>query len=168
MCWELLSSIISAAPFRFGKNTYAAATTSVFIFILYHELAHAIVNIQKIATFGKEEDNADQIAMLLLLEGDMRKDHAQSNVDVLAIFDFWRGGDNAYLRKHQLTGPHSPDQQRAFNIVCWAIGSDPWSRYKHLPQMTGFPTQRIDSCVAEFQRAKEAMRRLVASSTAPR
>ncbi|MDO8773077.1 MAG: DUF4344 domain-containing metallopeptidase [Burkholderiaceae bacterium] len=117
MCWELLSSIISAAQFRFERSTYARAATSVFIFILYHELGHALVDIQRTATFGREEDNADQIAMLLLVEDDKRRSHADSNVGVLAIFDFWRGGDNAYLRKHQLTGPHSPDQQRAFKAT---------------------------------------------------
>lgn len=168
MCWELLSSIFSAAQFRFERGTYPTAATSVFAFVLYHEFGHALVDIQRTATFGKEEDNADQIAMLLLLEDDKRRSHADSNVGVLAIFDFWRGGDNAYLRKHQLTGPHSPDQQRAFNVVCWAIGSDPLSRYKHLAAMTNFPSHRIASCVAEYRRAESAMRQLVNSSTARR
>lgn len=168
MCWELLSAIISAAQFRFERSTYATATTSVFSFVLYHELAHALVNIQQTPTFGKEEDNADQIATLLFVEDDKRRSHADSNVGILAIFDFWRGGDNAYLRKHQLTGPHSPNQQRAFNVVCWAIGSDPLSRYKHLPAMTNFPSQRIEPCVAEYRRAEAALRQLENSSVVRR
>jgi hypothetical protein len=168
MCWELLSAIISAAQFRFERSTYATAATSVFSFVLYHELAHALVNIHQTATFGKEEDNADQIATLLFVEDDKRRSHADSNVGILAIFDFWRGGDNAYLRKHQLAGPHSPNQQRAFNVVCWAIGSDPLSRYKHLPAMTNFPSERIESCVSEYRRAETAMRQLENSSASSR
>ena len=166
MCWELLNPIVDAVVPRFSRSRSLAAKAamSVFAFVMYHELGHALVSIQKTATFGREEDNADQIATLLLLENNKRKNHADSNVVVLAIFDFWRGRDNAYLSKHQLTGPHSPDQQRAFNIVCWAIGSDPTSRYKHLAAMTEFPTQRIPSCVAEYQRAEEAMRILADTS----
>ncbi|RYF38350.1 MAG: hypothetical protein EOO38_24900 [Cytophagaceae bacterium] len=168
MCWELLSAIISAAQFRFERSTYATAATSVFSFVLYHELAHALVNIHRTATFGREEDNADQIATLLFVQDDKRRSHADSNVGILAIFDFWRGGDNAYLRKHQLTGPHSPDQQRAFNVVCWAIGSDPLSRYKHLPAMTNFPSERIEPCVSEYRRAEAALRQLENLSASPR
>lgn len=168
MCWELLNPIVDAVVPRFSKSFAAKAAMSAFAFVLYHELGHALVNIQRTATFGREEDNADQIATLLLLEDNKRKNHADSNIGVLGVFNFWQGTDNAYLSKHQLTGPHSPDQQRAFNVVCWAIGSDPTSRYKHLAAMTKFPTQRIPSCIAEYQRAEEAMRMLSDTSTVRR
>ena len=164
MCWELLNPIVDAVVPRFSKSLAAKAAMSVFAFVLYHELGHALLNIQRTATFGREEDNADQIATLLLLEDNKRRNHADSNIGILGVFNFWRGRDNAYLSKHQLTGPHSPDQQRAFNIVCWAIGSDSTSRYKHLAAMTEFPIQRIPSCVAEYQRAEEAMRILINTS----
>ena len=77
-----------------------------------------------------------QIATLLMLEDNLRKNHAESNVAILGIFDFWQANNNLYLSKHELTGQHSPGQQRAFNVICWVLGSDPVSRYKYLAQMT--------------------------------
>ena len=170
MCWELLALLLTSSERRFGKdrNTLITATTSLFTFVLYHELGHAVVDILKIATFGREEDNADQIAALMLLEDNKRRSHADSNISVLAVFDYWRTNDSPYLKKHQLPGPHSTSQQRAFNVVCWAIGSDPASRYKFLAQMTSFPLEQVTSCAKEFQRAESALNGLVKASTMPR
>lgn len=169
ICWEMMPAIISSTTKRFEKNgdLMTNAVTSAFVFVVYHELGHAMVEILRTPTFGREEDNADQIATVILLEDLKRKNHAESNMAVLAIFDFWRSRDAPYLKKHQLADEHSLGQQRAFNIVCWAIGSDPVSRYKYLAQMTGFPTERIGSCVKEFQRA-EASLKLLAESSATR
>ena len=166
MCWELLGAVIDSSARRFGSNRdlMINATISTFIFILYHELGHALVDLKKTATFGREEDNADQIAALLLLENNLRKNHAESNVAMLGVFDFWQANNNQYLSRHELTGQHSPGLQRAFNVICWAIGSDPVSRYKHLAQMTKFPVQRIDSCVKEYQRATNALNELINQS----
>lgn len=170
ICWELFEPLLASSLRRFGKDKSAVvhAVTSTFVFILYHELGHAFVDILKPATFGRGEDNADQIATLLLLEDNKRRNHAESNIGVLAVFDFWRSNSSTYLSKHQLAGPHSLSQQRAFNVICWAIGSDPTSRYKYLPQMTDFPVERIGSCVEEFQRAREALKQLTESTSGPR
>jgi hypothetical protein len=166
MCWELLGSVIDSSARRFGSNRdlMINAATSTFVFILYHELGHALVDLKKTATFGREEDNADQIATLLLLEDNLRRNHAESTVTMLGVFDFWQANNNQYLSRHELTGQHSPGQQRAFNVICWALGSDPISRYKHLAQMTKFPLQKIDSCVKEYQRATTALNDLIIQS----
>lgn len=166
MCWELLGTVIDSSTRRFSSNrdSMINAVTSTFVFILYHELGHALVDLKRAATFGREEDNADQIATLLLLEDNLRRNHAESNVTMLGVFDFWQANNNQYLSKHELTGQHSPGLQRAFNVICWAIGSDPNSRYKYLAQMTRFPLQRIDSCVKEYQRATTALNELIIQS----
>ena len=166
MCWELLGSVIDSSTRRFSSNRdlMINAATTTFVFILYHELGHALVDLKKTATFGREEDNADQIAALLMLEDNLRRNHAESNVAVLGVFDFWQANNNQYLSRHELTGQHSPGLQRAFNVICWAIGSDPNSRYKYLAQMTKFPVQRINSCIKEYQRATTALNDLVIQS----
>ena len=170
LCWELLKPMMVASEKRFEKDreAWVMAATSAFVFVVYHEIGHAFVDILKTPTFGREEDNADQIATLLFLEDDKHRNHAKSNAAVLGVFDFWRSNDTPYLSKHQLTGSHSLGQQRAFNVVCWAIGSDPISRYKYLAQMTGFPLDRIGSCVKEFERATAALKELEMSSIARR
>lgn len=166
MCWELLTSVIESSSRRFGsnRNNMINAAVSTFIFVLYHELGHALVDLKSTATFGREEDNADQIATLLLLEDNLRRNHAESNMALLGIFDFWQSNNNLYLSKHELAGQHSLGQQRAYNVICWAIGSDPASRYKHLAKLTNFPIQRIDSCIKEYQRATTALDDLVIQS----
>ena len=166
MCWELLGSVIDSSARRFSSNRdhLINASISTFIFILYHELGHALVDLKKTPTFGREEDNADQIAALLMLEDNLKKNHAESNVAMLGVFDFWQANNNQYLSKHELTGQHSLGQQRAYNVICWAIGSDPISRYKHLSRLTNFPIQRIDSCIKEYQRATTALNDLVIQS----
>jgi Putative metallopeptidase len=170
MCWELLSDIVNASLPRFGsdKTTLITAITGLFSFVLYHEIGHAVFNLLPTSTFGREEDIADQFATLMVIRDHLRKNHANSNVVILAIFDFWRSKQSGYLSNHELSGVHSLGVQRAHNVACWAIGSDPSSRYRHLPQMINFPTDRVAGCVSESRRASDAFARLANESKSRR
>jgi hypothetical protein len=47
-------------------------------------------------------------------------------------------------------GEHGLNLQRAYNIVCFMVGSDP-EKYKQLAVDTEFPQHRQDSCVYEWK-----------------
>src|SRR6202007_912004 len=47
-------------------------------------------------------------------------------------------------------GEHSLDLQRAYNIVCLMVGSDP-EKYKTLAEVTELPDARQESCVYEWK-----------------
>lgn len=89
----------------------------VFRFIFLHELGHALIEQFDLPILGGEEDAADALATVLLIEGG-----APSRAAILAginFFDLYRSGlSNSWADEHAV-GP-----QRMFNLVCWGAGGE--------------------------------------------
>lgn len=123
--------------------------------IFYHELGHAIIDIEGLPIFGQEEDSADVFSILMIdayFEPDTALDLAYS-----VALGFWgekvmreaEDCENAYW------GVHGPDEQRFYNTVCLFYGADPDARDDFAVEMD-LPDERAELCPDEFTLANDS------------
>ena len=115
------------------------------LFVLLHELGHAAMHEMGLPILGREEDQADNFAIINLLKIGNKVSHRVLVEAAKGWFlsdrrDRRDGEPQAYFDEHGL------DQQRAYNIVCLVYGSDP-AKMTDLADETKLPKDRRDSCV---------------------
>ncbi|MDB5507185.1 MAG: hypothetical protein JWR75_1823 [Devosia sp.] len=93
------------------------------LWVLYHELAHLLVDQLDLPVLGKEEDAADNMASWTLL-----KKGTPEAIQALAdAARGWQLSGAAYgddFVKEDFYDSHSLNQQRTFQIVCLMVGAD--------------------------------------------
>lgn len=120
--------------------------------VFYHELGHAVIDIEGVPVFAQEEDAADVFSILLIdafFEPDAAEDMAYQ-----AASGFWAealGADDDLA----LWDVHSPDERRFYNTVCLFYGADPDAR-EDFAQDLGLPQERADTCEEEFALADDS------------
>jgi hypothetical protein len=115
------------------------------LFVLLHELGHAAMHEMGLPILGREEDQADNFAIINLLKIGNKVSHRVLVEAAKGWFlsdrrDRRDGEPQVYFDEHGL------DQQRAYNIVCLVYGSDP-ANMTDLADETKLPKDRRDSCV---------------------
>lgn len=115
------------------------------LFVLLHELGHTAMHEMGLPILGREEDQADNFAIINLLKIGNKVSHRVLVEAAKGWFlsdrrDRRDGEPQAYFDEHGL------DQQRAYNIVCLVYGSDP-ANMTDLADETKLPKDRRDSCV---------------------
>ena len=120
--------------------------------IFYHELGHAVIDVEGVPIFGQEEDAADVFSIFLidaLFEEETAIDLAYD-----ASFGFW---GEVEAREDAREGvawwdEHGPDEQRFYNTVCIFYGANPDSRDDFASDM-GLPEERAEYCDFEYEQA---------------
>lgn len=120
--------------------------------IFYHELGHAVIDIESVPIFAQEEDAADVFSILLI--DALFDDETATSLAYDAAIGFWfeaeeRGEDVAWW------DVHGPDQQRFYNTVCVFYGADPDARADFAEDLD-LPEERADTCPEEFDQARDA------------
>ncbi|WP_393061987.1 DUF4344 domain-containing metallopeptidase [Streptomyces sp. LN549] len=164
LCYELISQF---APVFSAQNTTGTeaqqtrATEDDLIGFtnssVLHELGHGLIDVYDLATTGKEEDAADQLATLLLVGDSLHREYAVSSIDAwgaLAVAD--EQGDVS----GKFSDEHSLSAQRFYNEICWLYGSDP-SSFQGVVQTAEnpdgvLPETRAARCPAEFEQMNDA------------
>jgi Putative metallopeptidase len=130
--------------------------------VIMHELGHALFDIQEIPLFGREEDGADQIAALVMLQ--FGKDVALTTIK--GTYNVWHhlNARNLLLtggkvRPGQEADEHSISIQRAYNFLCMAYGKDP-AAFEELADLW-LPRIRKSSCDSEYKQAALAFKKTV-------
>lgn len=153
MCTELLNAMAQGVRQRnLGETLTTYAVTSQIMFVLLHEVGHALVRVLELPVVGQEEDVADQLATLLF-----------STEPVLAMWaaEFWSSGSSAqYVTMGQFADEHDLDQQRYFNILCWSYGADPYTR-AYIVSNSQLPAQRATRCADEYSRMRRGFESLL-------
>ena len=158
ICYEMIDAIFKEfqndglTPEQFGT-----AVASSTIFIVMHEVGHALVDLLDLPVTGREEDVVDQFATIAL---------AQDSPE-LALWAavFWRTkndlGDIGVFRADPtpFDDEHSFDMQRFYNVLCWTYGKDPQNRGQILSEL---PQGRAARCPGEYQRMASSWDRILA------
>jgi hypothetical protein len=120
--------------------------------VLLHETGHAIYDIQKIPRLGREEDAADQMAGLIVLQfgNELARIAVKGALNVNNHLSKKGGFDPT-----QFADPHALDIQRLWNAVCLAYGKDPAS-FKDVADLAGLPDDRRPNCKFEYDQAARA------------
>ena len=129
-------------------------------FILFHELAHIIINDLDIPVFGPEELAADYLATIALINPfniDVEyADRARQYLSAVA-----KGFSTTWDLKEPQTNQlpfwdsHGLTIQRYYNIGCLLYGSNP-KAFPRIPSLTGLPVKRASQCVMEFEKAQKS------------
>jgi hypothetical protein len=115
------------------------------LFALLHELGHAAMHEMGLPILGREEDQADNFAIINLLRIGNKVSHRVLVEAAKGWFlsdrrDRRDGEPQVYFDEHGL------DKQRAYNVVCLVYGADP-ANMTDLADETKLPKDRRDSCV---------------------
>jgi hypothetical protein len=153
MCYELFAKMIVDLS-QEGLSTEEAITRSLLtgVFILYHEVGHALVDVLQLPITGKEEDTVDDFAATLLLNNNNNETDA---IVLYASFYFSSSPDSPYW------GEHSFGQQRFYNLVCLLYGKNP-EQYVEIAQRVGLGESRARRCPSEYQQKVSSWQRLLA------
>lgn len=127
------------------------ARSDAVVFIFYHELGHALVDVFGIPITGKEEDAVDQVATLLLAREGQRGELAA--IDAAVVWGQWGKENRGSLN---FSDEHSLDQQRFYNMMCWAYGREPENWQKKLIDSGLLPKARAGRCEAEYRQLEKS------------
>ena len=132
-------------------------TMDVVEHTLYHELAHALIDILKLPVLGKEEDTADNLATMLVIHtNENGSDIALSAAD---FFDL-EGEEIEELTDEDFWGEHSLDFQRFYNTVCLIYGSEP-KQSEYLIEELNIDENRAQLCIDDYHRQNESWKKIL-------
>jgi hypothetical protein len=121
------------------------------LFVLLHELGHAVITQMGLPVLGRMEDAADIFAVFMLLRMRSEFPHrvlvdAAEGWFLAARRDEKIGVRTAYYSEHGL------NEQRAFQIVCLMVGSDA-EKFRDLADETNLPEDRRHTCLGDYSNA---------------
>ena len=120
--------------------------------VFYHELGHAVIDVEDLPIFGQEEDAADGFSIYMidaLYVEDVARDLAYASAkSFLAEAEF----EDHTGEAENWSSTHGATEQRFFNSICLFYGANPDAR-ADLAQSLGLPERRADSCEEEFEQA---------------
>jgi hypothetical protein len=121
------------------------------LFALMHEMAHGLITDLGLPVLGREEDAADAFATVMMLS---MKNAVTHRVLVNAAKG-WMISD----RRSRDSGDaavfydaHGLDLQRAYNIICLMVGSDP-EQFDDLANEANMPEDRRETCQGDYSNA---------------
>ncbi len=129
---------------------FAQATTTFF---LYHEIAHALIDVWQIPVISNEETAADNLAVILALE--YTKDGNAIVMDTARLFEMFEAEDHKYS-DDDLWDEHALDAQRFYNVICLTYGQNPQKVLRELKELNNkklleFIKQKGDYCESLYQ-----------------
>ncbi len=139
-------------------------TLNATMFIFFHELGHALIDVYDLPATGKEEDAVDQLSAFLLCDTDDAKDAGNDNnrmgLDGAQAFLLLANRDETVLSQMTLWDDHSLSKQRFYNILSLVYGSNP-TKYAYLVKRKTLPQDRAAGSAEEFGRVSKAWGRLL-------
>ncbi|WP_405967419.1 DUF4344 domain-containing metallopeptidase [Streptomyces sp. NBC_00015] len=136
-----------------GQGLSDDALSAVLLESLFHESAHAVIDVLGLVVRGKEEDFADQFAALMLL-----RQGAEGEERLLDVAETWRLSAITYENEDEDGGQadeHSTDHQRAVAYLCYLYGAAPANHADVIGTDT-LPAGRARGCAREWKRAQAA------------
>jgi len=140
------------------------------LFVFLHELGHGLIADLGLPVLGREEDAADAFAVVTMLEMKTEFTHrVLTNAARSWMIADRRSRENGepviYYDAHGL------DLQRAYNIICLMVGSDP-DQFDDLAKEVNLPEDRRETCIGDYSNAswswKKALEPYVRSTNGKR
>jgi hypothetical protein len=136
---------------RIDRVEFVAGNTLV---LLSHEMGHVLIAEMHLPILGREEDAADTYAALRLLTiGTSFSQHELTDAAQGWFLNDRR--DRETGEKPLYYDEHNLSQQRAYQILCLMVGSDP-DKFKGLADEMKMPDSRQATCKRDFTKASSA------------
>lgn len=154
-CYEMADRVGMEIQNTYGATPHLGKLHHDYVwFILFHEIGHMLLDGQP--ALGREEDNADLIAIYLLpdkfLKATLLSAIAVHKPKVnLSLSD--------YARKHTVDG------SRRANIGCWLYGRAPaqFADMRDVLTSLGLSDARLRDCPAEYSKQRAAVSKMLQS-----
>ena len=125
--------------------------TGNMLFATLHELGHTHIQEMGLYVLGREEDAADSYAISTLLKVATDTSHGVLTQATKGWFldDLRNQKEGIGLAFYD---EHGLDKQRAYNIICLMVGSDP-DKFSDLANQVKMPQDRQESCAGDYSNA---------------
>src|SRR5262245_830623 len=161
ICYEYLDDIFKTAPKETGPTglTPDDAILGQAVYVIAHEMGHALFDALNVPLFGRPEDAADQFAAYMMLL--LGKQEARRLI-----------GGAAYTYKEYIDKPkvvvpqtafadvHGAPMQRLYNLLCIAYGADR-EQFGDLVEKGYLPKERAGGCRVEYGEVDFAFKQLI-------
>jgi putative metallopeptidase DUF4344 len=161
VCYEYVHNIMQHAPMETTPQgiTRMDAMVGQFLFVVAHEIGHALFELYGVPVFGREEDAADQFAAYFMLH--LGKDRARGLIGgaAYAYHEYIKGfKDNPDVRVPLVafSSTHGSPEERFYNLLCIAYGADP-TLFADVVEDGFLPKTRARNCRYEFNTLRYAM-----------
>jgi Putative metallopeptidase len=171
MCYELLEMLVDTAErTSTDDQTYGEFVMGAAFFFFLHEVGHALVDQLDLPITGKEEDAVDEIATLILLEGDKAAEDGDglgSRMVAAAAFQFREmAASRQSMADLVFWDEHSLDAQRMYGILCLIYGSNPEANAAMVGE-EALPQARARQCPVDYEKRARAWERLLDTHMKP-
>lgn len=157
MCYELYAEFDELFKGEYPKESERdEAVGGAFIFVFFHELGHALIDVYDLPITGKEEDAVDQLSTWILTDGtDDGELTAINGAIAFALLGDGGSGELAFWDEHSLS------QQRFYNTICLVYGNNP-KKYVDFVSNGTLPKNRAGRCESEYAQIDRAWSKLLA------
>jgi hypothetical protein len=131
------------------------------LFVATHEMGRALIADMELPVLGREEDAADEFAVLTMLK------HGETDFSDRVLIEAAKGWLMNARRDKKAGSPpthydqHGLTERRGFRIVCVMIGADP-ARFKALAEETKLPHERRRTCGWIYDKASSSWDKVLA------
>lgn len=136
---------------HFGDSQ--APVADVYLHTLVHEVGHVLFSQYDLPLLAREEDAADALASVLLLE--YAEDGARVVLNAARMFDL-ESQRSSGIEQADFWSEHSLDIQRYYTSLCHVYGSDPTAQAELINEKNGLSSERATHCRSEYQRIRRA------------
>lgn len=151
MCYEVIQFLIKEAEKDYGRSSDSGwLVIGAMSFLFNHELGHAFIDLYNIPAYARDEDIADQFALLSL----ETQSPEQAQRYLSGALWFFRKNEEGGFSEEILRDEHSMSRQRYYHIMCWAYGKDS-SRYGSYEDKL---QDRAPRCKDEYERGLASFR----------
>jgi hypothetical protein len=147
---ELSSASDVPKPEESGAKLFAESN---ILATFYHEIAHALIDIERLPVFGQEEDAADVLSVILINKFYPEETAVEIINDTAALFNLYHETLDARGVEFPYWDTHGPDEQRYFNTICLFYGANPTERFNFATRLE-LPERRATRCEQEFELAQ--------------
>ena len=153
LCYEYLQEIWNQLPTMANEDglTPTDALVGQALFAVAHEFGHLAFDVYEIPILGREEDAADNFATFLMLH--FRQDGPRLIMGAAwsyrAFIKDYRQNPKAILPLAAFSSDHGQPEERFYNMICMAYGSDP-KLYAGVIDKGYLPDFRARNCKFEF------------------
>ena len=137
---------LSKAQYSQAGISIKDAMNDILIHSIAHEIGHVLIYLYELPVLGKEEDAADGLATLLLIE---LFDEGQEIVISAADFFAIESEDKKEFDESDFWDEHSLDLQRYYSALCHVYGSNP-EKYVSILEEAQFTEDRAELCIEEY------------------
>jgi hypothetical protein len=152
ICYEMLQYVLGSLPKETTVHGITAEDAKIgqLLWLSLHEVGHATFDIFGVPIFGNEEIAADNFASYVMLQ------FAEARQLIMGAAWKW----NAYVQNYKMNpvvqvrlagfaSDHGLPQERFYNVLCMAFGSDP-GLFADFAKEGYLPPTRAANCVREY------------------